>query len=381
MKASIIFEETITLLRNRQRRIVHQGGQSSGKTVNILAAIMVYCSEVPMTVATVTSMSFPHLKAGALRDFEKYCYDEFRGCIRSYHKTNHVFSLWNGSVIEFKTYEDEFSARGAKRQILFINEANTFDYMTYYQLDSRSELTILDYNPTIRFWCHDKVIGEPGTAFRISDHRHNPFLTKEKHEEIEKQKDFELWKVYARGVTGNVKGLIYTGWQMVESFPDIDYFFSIDYGYTNDPTALVRIGRDGNNIFVDEIAYTTGNFPPRMIANTLKLNGFKDSSILYSEHDPDMVKQLMMLGIRAVNARKGDGSLKAGIEKVKEYNVYYTAKSRNIKRELGLYSWQVDQLGNPTNVPIDANNHALDAIRYGVYSHFYRGKRSTEKVA
>jgi phage terminase large subunit len=376
IRASVIFNETVKLLRQNTRRIVHQGGQSSGKTVNILLALAVIATESPVPIViTVTSMSFPHLKAGALRDFERWVLPGFVRSIKSYHKTDHIFTFTNGSIIEFKTYETEFDARGAKRKILFVNEANTFDYMTWWQLDSRSELSILDYNPTVRFWAHEKVIPETSTKFRISDHRHNPFLTEEKHKEIEAIADKELYKVYARGLTGNVTGLIYPDWRTIDELPtDIDnWIYAIDYGYTNDPTAIVRIGRKGKSLFIDELVYQVGSIPPQQIKRELLRHEYDpDSSPLYSEHDPDMIKQLRLLNITVIAARKGSGSLKAGIEKLKEFRIFYTASSRNIRKELSLYVWQTNDLGDLTNVPIDSSNHALDAIRYGVYSHFYR---------
>lgn len=315
-------------------------------------------------------MSFPHLRAGAMRDFDRYVLPEFAPSIKQYRKSDHVI-IWNsGAVLEFRTYETEFDARGPKRQILFVNEANTFDYMTWWQLDSRSDLSIIDYNPTIRFWAHEKVIEEKGSCLRISDHRHNPFLTNEKHSEIENIKDKELWKVYARGLTGNVKGVIYPDWVMTDEIHWEDPFFAIDFGFTNDPTAIVKLEKIHEKIFVEEIAYRTGSMTAKRIKDCLDANGYDDNSIVYCEHEPNMIKQMKLLGIRAVAAKKGAGSLNAGIEKMKEYEVYYIGK--NIKSEREKYIWEVNELGDPTNKPVDAFNHALDAIRYGVYSHFYR---------
>lgn len=391
MFVSSIYTETKDLLQTR-RRIVHQGGQSSGKTVNILGAIADVVAREPK-IATVTSMSFPHLKAGAMRDFERFVMPSFSDAIKQYRKTDHVALFDSGGLIEFKTYETEFDARGAKRDILFVNEANTFDYMTWFQLDSRSNVSVIDYNPTIRFWAHEKVIDEPGTAFRRSWHEHNPFLTADKHREIENiatfdydkdgnvkltkdgkpkilKGDLELWKVYARGITGNVQGVIFSDWTMVEDIEWDSPFFAIDFGYTNDPTAIVKMERAGESIFVEEIAYQTGSMTPRRIKMMLESNGYDNNCVVYCEHDGDMIKQLRLLGVNAIAARKGAGSIKAGIEKLKEYKVYY--KGRNLKTELSMYIWVVDKEGRTTNVPIDANNHLIDATRYGAYTHFYR---------
>jgi phage terminase large subunit len=227
----------------------------------------------------------------------------------------------------------------------------------------------------------------------ISDHRHNPFLKDKKHAETEGLAEFneegntivlsggipperccikgnyELWKVYARGFTGNVSGIIYPDWEMIDELPvELDGVYGVDFGYTNDPTAVAFVARVGESLYIDEIAYQTGSIPPR------KLKTYLDGLPVYCEHDPDMIKQLKLLQVNAMAARKGPGSIKAGIEKMKEYKVYYTATSKNIKRELGMYIWEVDKMGVSTNVPVDANNHILDAIRYAVYTHFYRSK-------
>lgn len=376
-QASPIFYATIDAINEGARRIVHQGGQWSGKTVNILGALAAVCANEQDTITTVTAESFPHLKGGALRDFERFVFPAFKSQIHKYHKTDHLWSFKKGAIMEFKTYEDEFAARGPKRTRLFINEAQKFDYMTYFQLDSRSELSILDYNPTAKFWCHDEVIGQPGTKLLISDHRHNPFLTEDKHNEIESIRDPELWKVYARGMTGNIMGIIYPDWTKIppEDFPtDEEPIWAVDFGYTNDPTAIVKIVRKANKLFFKQIAYQTGAIPPVKIKELLYANGYQEDQPLYCEHDGDMIRQLRIgEGIMAVAARKGQGSIKAGIQKIGEYEVYYTADSEAIDEERKRYVWLQDKdTGKSLNVPIDKYNHILDACRYGVYTHFYR---------
>jgi phage terminase large subunit len=101
-------------------------------------------------------------------------------------------------------------------------------------------------------------------------------------------------------------------------------------------------------------------------------NGFNGETI-FCEHDPDQVAQLRRLQLRTVLARKGQGSVNAGIIKLKEYKVFYTESSHNLKTELSKYMWEIDEdTGKPTNTPVDAFNHLIDAIRYAVYSQFYR---------
>lgn len=387
MKTGVIFHETLKLLNAKARRVVHQGGQSSGKTVGIEQALGVFAAQNPGTVITITSMSFPHLRSGAMRDFERYTMPHLKHCIKQWHKTEHTAFFKNGSLIEFKPFETEQDARGAKRDIIYVNEANSFEWMKFFQLDARSKISIIDYNPSIRFWCHEKLIGEEGTHLRISDHRHNPFLEEVKHREIENycirdasgkivKGDYELWKVYARGLTGNVTGLIFPNWTMIndEAYPqDADkVFFGIDFGYTNDPTALMKVAVVGENVFVKEIAYKTGEIPPRTIKQLLDANDWSEGVPVYCEHDPEMIRQLRMCGVTlALKARKGAGSINAGIEKIKEYRMYYTGTSRNLKGELEKYKWKVNEEGKSTNTPIDMHNHAIDATRMAVYTNFF----------
>lgn len=381
MQVTQIFTDTLRELRMGTRRIGHQGGQYSGKTVNILPALATLCSEeTDGSVTTVTSMNFPHLKGGALRDFEMFVFPHFRDAIKKYHKTDHLFTFKSGSLLEFRAFENEMSARGHKRKRLFVNEANKMDYQTFFQLDSRSDQTIIDYNPSARFWAHEKLIGQTGNKWFYSDHRHNPFLSAEKHAEIEAYTG-ELFRVYSRGLTGNIKGVIFPDWEMIddEDFPiDLEWVFSVDFGYTNDPTCVIKQGRIGDTIFIKELLYKPGASPIEII-QILKANGWKDGyTPFYCEHDPDMIRDLRKHGaLYADPARKGQGSVNAGIELLKRHKVRYSNSSQNLHREIGLYVWEEDKkTGEPTNYPVDRNNHAMDSIRYGAYSRYLKSHTS-----
>jgi len=403
MKCSPIWTETEALLASGARRIIHQGGQNSGKTVNILGALAKTLSEErEPSVNTVTSQSFPHLKGGALRDFETYIYPTFKRAISKYHRTDHLFTFTSGSILEFKVFETEMAAHGPKRKRLFINEANTFPYPIFFQLDSRSDQTIIDYNPSLQFWAHEKLHHQDGNHLLISDHTHNPFLSPSKHQEIEDicifgrdddgkiifndkgeplviRGDYELWKVYARGLTGNIQGIIFPKWQMIDEYDypeDTDSIYSIDFGYTNDPSALIKQTLVGNTLFIKELAYESP-LSAREIVRLLRANDFSfEESPLYCEHDPDMIRELRKFGVyNALAARKGAGSIKAGIRLLNTFDVRYTNNSKNIHKERSLYIYEFDKVsGKFTNIPIEYNNHAMDAIRYGTYSHYLRAE-------
>lgn len=360
-------------LECKARRVVHQGGQWSGKTVNILAVLATRAASEKNKVITVVAASLPHLKRGALRDFENYIYPYFKKLIANHNKTDNTFVFKTGSIIEFKSFETEFDARGAKRDYLYLNEANSIDYMIFYQLDSRTTTqSIIDYNPTAPFWAHEKLIGTEGCVRFISDHRHNPFLSPEKHREIESEKDPELFRVYARGLTGNIQGVIYPNWTRIPEadMPTDDEFIGgIDFGYTIDPTAAVKVWVKGDNIYVRELVYEAG-FDETKMKEIFDHHGFTGSTPIYCDHDNLTIAKMRRIGLH--NSRIALKPILQGILKLKQYNVFYSERSYNLADEVRKYVWMTDpSTGNPLNKPIDKYNHLLDAIRYAVYTHYF----------
>jgi phage terminase large subunit len=364
----------------KEKVLVNQGGTSSSKTYSIMQRLFLLAISEPKQIITVAGQDIPNLRKGAYRDAETIYANslELLQYVDSWNKTNRIIYFKNGSLIEFNSYSDAQDAKNGKRDYLFVNEANGIEWLVYWQLAIRTRKQIfLDYNPTAPFWAHDNLIGRPGVKLIISDHRHNVFLSKEEHDKIENIEDKDLWEVYARGKTGNILGLIFPNWQIIpdDKFPkDAEIFGAIDYGYTNDPTASVKIARIGETIYVHEISYTTG-ISPTEIKQTFEANGFTPSTPIYSEHDPDMISQLRRINLMVYPARKGQGSVNAGIMMIKkDFKVFYTESSKNLHIEKTKYEWIKDpNTGKSTNTPIDKFNHLMDAIRYGVYTHYFRG--------
>lgn len=358
---------------SNEKIVIMQGGTSSGKTYAIIQLLYYRAVYNPKTIITVTGESIPNLKKGAYRDAETILSRSpyLQSQIESWNKSDRIIYFKNGSLIEFVSNLTEQSAKNGKRDYLFCNEAQGISWSIFFQLAIRTRKQIfLDYNPTAPFWAHDKLVGTlPATnelsatvKLFISDHRHNPFLSEEEHAKIEGIKDPQLHRVYARGFTGNLLGLIFPDWQIIpdEQFPkDAPFFGGLDFGYTNDPTAGVKIARVGESIFIHELCYTPGIAPMQM-KQIFLANGFNDNIPIYCEHDPDNVGQLRRLGIMALPARKGAGSINAGIIKLKEYKVFYTASSTNLDFERKRYVWKVDPVsGKSTNEPIDMYNHCF----------------------
>jgi phage terminase large subunit len=375
----------------KEKIIICQGGGDAGKTSDILKWIAKKLSENPGWVATIIGQDGPNIKKGCLRMFQRYVLKNFRRQIKSYNKTDKVYDWWNGSILEFTSFEDEQDARGAERDIAFFNEANIFSYDLFWQVQRKTRYKVLlDYNPTTKFWAHEKLIEQKEKQFvgkvkrYITYHIHNPFLSDEEHEAYENISDQELFKVYSRGRTGRVKGLIFISNE--HEFPaDCErIIWGVDYGYTNDPNALVKIGIKGQNRYLHECLYETvatddifagrgDEEKSRSIAEIIKRNlienGWNPEQPLYSEHDARIMYELVNIGVPVYKAWKKNKV--SNIDKVKSYNLYHTKESVNYKKEVDGYKWASAININTgeeftTNKPIDGNDHAIDAKIYAI---------------
>lgn len=391
---TVVFHENYNA---KEKIIINQGGTSSSKTYSIMQVLFLRAIQEPASVITVTGESVPNLKKGAYRDSENIFNSspELQKYISAWNKTDRIIQFRNGSLIEFVSNLDEQSARNGKRQYLFVNEAQGVAYNIFFQLAMRTIAKngkggqiFLDYNPSAPFFVHEQLINTvPETndlhatvKLIISDHRHNCFLSDEQHAAIENIRDPDLWNVYARGVTGNLTGIIYPNWRMIpdDLFPsEANFFGGLDWGYTNDPTAGVKMCRVGERLFVHEVCYTPG-LAPEEIQQLFNNSGIADQPVYCDSADPHMIAQCRRIGMICLPAIKGKGSILAGILKLKACDVYYTASSVNIHEERKRYVWVNDKItGKPSNTPIDMWDHALSAARYGYVSHYFNSPHET----
>ena len=370
-----MFDTTVLYQANREateKVVINQGGTSSGKTYAIMQLLFTKAIEEPRSIITIVGQDIPNLKKGAYRDAKTIFYGsrDLQLWFGKPNESDRVFTCINGSIIEFTSYDGEQDAKSGKRDYLFINEANGITYEVFQQLYWRTrKTTYIDYNPNARFWVHDKLIGRKGYKLIISDHRHNPFLSPEDHEKIEAISDPDLWKVYARGLTGKAKGVIYKKWQTVDEMPKVfkKRFGAIDFGFTNDPTAILDIRLSEGELWIDLISYDVEMDNP-MIVDVVKMAGMTKIHFVADSAEPKSIAELRKLGLSVEGADKGPDSIKNGISAVKRYKLNVTRRSKFLITELERYRWAVDGAGNPLNVPIDKFNHALDALRYGVYT-------------
>ena len=358
------------------RKKVIQGGTSASKTFGILAVLIDHAARHPKSEISVVSESVPHLRRGAIKDFAKIMQWTHRWVADRWNKTLLQYNFANGSTIEFFSADSEARLRGARRQILYINEANNIDFDSYYQLAIRTSQEIyIDFNPTHEFWAHTEVLPETDAEFLILTYQDNEALPDTIRNDIELNRTkaetsaywANWWKVYGLGQVGTLQGAIYEDFEVVEGIDVSKAKFvalGLDWGFTNDPTALVAIYRQGDCILVQELLYATG-LTNQDIADKLRSLGITRAwEIVADSAEPKSIEEIYRLGFNIKPAEKGPDSVRNGIDILKRYRLQVTKDSTNLIKELRSYTWATDKEGKNTGVPIDSFNHACDAMRY-----------------
>lgn len=369
MKTTSVFKKNQEAYGAGYRYIVNKGSTRSSKTYSQLQLLYQIAKESDYPrVISVVSESIPHLKKGCIRDFKEILANEGEWNAKNWNATDKIYKI-NNSIIEFFSVDTPGKVHGPSRHILYVNECINIDYETYRQLAIRTTETIfLDCNPCFEFWLDEKVLSQQGEAKLIhSTYKDNEYLTEAQIKEIESNKhDKNWWKVYGLGETGSLVGAIVTNWDIIRELPT-EYkkrWIGIDFGFTNDPTAIVDIRLSEGELWIDELLYCKGYDNP-MIADVLKTNGIpRDTPVVADSAEPKSIREISAFGWKVEPARKGQDSINTGIALLNRYRKHITQRSTNIINEYRNYRWQLDDLGNPTNTPVDRFNHAVDAQRY-----------------
>lgn len=363
---------------NNHHVIVNKGGTRSGKTWSLLQLCATLATHCDGILISVVGETLPFLKRGVIRDFHSMMGGAWNA--DKWNATDLVYSFDNGSQIEFFSADNEGKVHGSARDVLFINECYFVDWEIYRQLEVRTRaLIFLDYNPRSRFWVDDNILGKPDVALIHSTYKDNPFLTDRQRQAIEAYKDDEnWWRVYGLGEMGSVEGLIYTRWATVPEMPSTfkREFYCIDFGFTNDPTSILRVRLSGGELWVEELAYRNAMLNGDIV-NVLQQNHVqRNAQIVCDSAEKKSIAEINNIGgFRAVACVKGNGSVVSGITMVQAYKINVTKNSLGVIDELRNYSWKRDANGNYINIPIDRYNHSLDALRYGVTT-FLQSQRS-----
>jgi phage terminase large subunit len=321
-------------------------------------------------MTSIVSESFPHLRRGVMRDFLLILKEHNLYKDKLWDKTNSVYTFETGSQIEFFSVDQPEKVRGARRDRLFINEANNIPFSAFEELEVRTkEFVFLDWNPVSEFWYYTEIKGKRTDVEELTlTYRDNEALSKEIVASIEQRKNRAgWWTVYGEGRLGEVEGKIYQGWAIIDDIPHEARLerYGIDFGYTNDPTAIVAIYYYNGGYILDEIAFQKG-LSNKQIADII-LNQ-KKALCIADAAEPKSIDEIRSYGVTIQPAVKGRDSVRQGIQAVQDQQVSVTKRSVNIIKEYRNYLWQTDKDGRIINEPEHTWSHSMDAIRYGITS-------------
>ena len=289
----------------------------------------------------------------------------------NWNATDSVYTFETGSQIEFFSTDNGDKLRGARRDRLFINEANNVAFDAFEQLEVRTkQFVYLDWNPTSEFWFYTEVQGKrDDVELIIVTYKDNEALAPEIVQSIEQRKNRpSWWKVYGEGQLGEVEGKIYKDWQIVDEIPFGARLerYGLDFGYSNDPSCLVAIYYFNGGYILDEIFYQKG-MSNKQIADSI-LACPKQALVIADSAEPKSIDEIKSYGVQMIPAKKGQDSVRQGIQFVQDKAIMITKSSLNIIKEYRNYLWLTDKDGKILNEPDHTYSHSMDAIRYGMDS-------------
>lgn len=374
--------QTTTALRkikklDKRVRLI-RGGSAAGKTICILILLIDYAIKNKNKTISVVTSTVPALRRGAYLDFEKILKAINRYKEEQHNKSLMRYTFTSGSYIEFFSTESEERLRGARRQVLYCNEANLITRDMYNALAIRTtEYIYCDWNPTSLFWADKDLVGQPDSDYITLTYKDNEALpdtvVKELEKAIPKAKTSEYWanfvRVYLEGQTGNLEGACIPEWYEIPEIPEDAKLlgYGLDFGYSVDSSSLVALYSYNDSYIFDEMLYRKGMLNSD-ISQFLKNNNVSDV-VWADSSEPKSIQEISNYGHQILGVKKGRDSIVYGINLINQNKVYVTKKSKNLQQELRGYVWLKDKLGNTLQKPNPQNgDHAIDAARYVMMS-------------
>lgn len=362
----------IVILTKRIRIV--PGGTSASKTISILLFLIDLAQRDEVkTLTSVVSESIPHLKRGCIRDFKNILQAQGYWKDSRWNSTDSIYTFETGSQIEFFSADNADKLRGGRRDRLFLNEANNMTFDAFEQLEVRTkEFVFIDYNPTNEFWVYTEIIGKRNDYEILTlTYKDNEALSQEIIDSIEQRKNRKgWWQVYGLGQLGEVEGKIYKDWLIIDEIPHEARLErrGLDFGYTNDPTALVDIYSYNGGFIIDEQIYQKG-LSNKQIADVISNLDNPQTLVVADSAEPKSIDEIKGYGINIIGALKGKDSVCQGIQFVQDQRISVTKRSVNVIKEYRNFLWMTDKDGKILNVPERAFKHSMDAISYGLDSY------------
>ncbi len=321
---------------------------------------------------TVVRKTLPALRASAYRDFLEIIKDCDLYDQHNHNKSDLIYRL-RSSEIEFISVDQSDKIKGRKRKHLFINEANELSYDNFIQLALRTTGQIyLDLNPSHDkyHWIETKIRTRNDVEVIHSTYLDNPFLPDETRREIERLRDADpnLWRIYGLGQMGVLENIIYNHWRLCDKLPEGEEVYGLDFGFNN-PSALVRVVINDDDIYLQEVIYETKLTNQDLINKMTALEVSKNTVMYADSAEPQRIEEIRQAGF---NVLSSDKDVKKGIDTLKSKRLFVSKDSVNLQKELRAYKWK-EKEGQPIDEPVKFNDHLLDATRYAVHTHLHHG--------
>ena len=366
MAQELNIQTTITfqnILDSNSRVQQHIGGTRSGKTYAILQYLLVKMIEREGINITVVRKTIPSLKRTVIKDFTDILKSLNIWNEEDYNSTDRIWNYYN-STIQFISTDDAEKLRGIKSDILFIDEASEIDEESYFQLSIRTTgQIILAYNPTVSPYHWLRQMSDCDRY--VTTYRDNPYLPKEMVKAIEElqTKNEKYWKIYGLGEFAPNEKAVYK-FDIVDDFDAEFIAFGLDWGYSQDPTAVVALYKSGDNIYLEEVIYEKG-LVMKDIADALSKKEIdKSYEIWCDSSEPRSIEELYRYGFNAKAVVKGKDSIKFGISVLQNHKIHILRSSQNLINEMYGYQYSTDKYGYVTDTPEGGLDHLLDAARY-----------------
>lgn len=365
VQTTIVFDELIKSDELEKRIVVAQGGSRSGKTFNILIYWIYKLLQEDKKTLSIVRKTLPALKNSVLKDLVQVLemfgiYDPSK-----LHKQEGYYELGT-NIINWFSVDEPQKLRGSKRDYLYCNEANELSIEDWNQLIFRTtNKVILDLNPSeITCWVYELEKRDDCYYFKTT-WKDNPFVDKNIVKELEnlKYKDENLYRIYTLGEKGIPTTLVFNTWNTIQQIPEYAKLlgYGVDFGY-NDPSTLVAVYQNGEDIYIDERIYVK-NLTIQDFIYKMRETKINPTDYIWADSaSPQAIEEIRRekFNIRGVNKK----SILHGIDLIKRHRIYITENSINILKEFQSYKWKTSKDGDLLDAPEDRDNHTIDSIRY-----------------
>lgn len=400
---------THKLAKLRRRVRLAAGGTSAGKTISILQLLIDDAqTDNTATLTSVVSESFPHLRRGAMRDFQSIMQQHGYWEDKRWQKSEftydfplvdpeHNYAIINqsGSHLEFFSADQPGKVRGPRRDRLFVNEANNVAKESWEQLLIRTrQYAFADWNPVSDFYMYEDygLNDEPSasttdedTDFIILTYKDNEALEAALVKEIEKRRGNKGWfRPYGEGKRGELEGRIFTDWRIIDEIPHEARLEvrGLDFGYAQDPNALCDIYYYNGGYIIDQLAYRTGMLE-RDTADLILNQPNSNVLTIADSAEPKAIALLQEYGVNVIgvvkqgNAR--DSFTNAAIKWVQAQRMSVTKRSTEYIRSYRNFMWQTDRDGKIIPKYDHYLSDGMMSVVYGMTNFNTQHHRDEEK--